>query len=169
MQYEFTQRWTKEDYIAFTMNHMVTSIFKVSNLILFGGSIGYLLVTPFFTGEYTFFYLGIGIFLFLVLFLMFTKKNAGKAYEKNKEKMFVNYRLDENGLTYLNVEGELTKHWNEFYSIKETEDYFFIYFNKHNGMLLAKRDFSSEVTRFVVAKCNEHMVDKRKIKFLEVQ
>ncbi len=100
---------------------------------------------------------------------MFTRKNAGKAYEKNKEKMFVNYRLDENGLTYLNVEGELTKHWNEFYSIKETEDYFFIYFNKHNGMLLAKRDFSSEVIRFVVDKCNEHMVDKRKIKFLEVQ
>ena len=84
--------------------------------------------------------------------------------------MVVKFRLDEEGLTYLNIEGELTKHWNEFYSIKETKEYFFIYFNKNNGMLLKKIDFTQEVNRFIIAQCNEHIVDKRKIKlFIEEQ
>lgn len=163
MSYEFKQEWTKEDYIAFTSNHMKTSVFKLSNIILFTASIGYLLLTPVFTDKWTFFYLGIGIFFFLVLFLLFTKVGAGKAYEKNKELMIVNYRLDSEGLTYLNVEGELTKHWSEFYSIKETEDYFFVYFNKNSGMLLAKRDFSTEINRYIISNCEEHMTNKRRI------
>ena len=165
MDYELKQAWTKEDYIAFSTNHMLTSVFKLSNILLFTFSIGYLLLTPVFTGSWTFFFLGIGIFLFLVFFLLFTKVGAGRAYEKHKDKMVINYRLNDEGLTYLNIEGELTKHWSEFYSIKETEDYFFIYFNKNNGMLLAKRDFSTEINRFIKRNCDEHMVDKRKIKW----
>ena len=81
--------------------------------------------------------------------------------------MTINFVLNDEGLTYKTKEGELIKPWNEFYSFKETKDYFFIYFNKHNGLLLAKRDFSNEIIDFVIRQINDHLVNKRKIKLLK--
>jgi hypothetical protein len=167
MNYEFKQAWTKEDYVAFATNHMLTSVFKLSNILLFTGSIGYLLLTPIFSGSWTFFYLGIGIFFFLIFFLLFTRYGAKRAYDKHKDSMIINFVLNDEGLTYLTNDGNLLKHWSEFYSIKETEDYFFVYFNKNNGMLLAKRDFGMDINRFIKDNCNKHMVNKRKIKWVK--
>jgi len=168
MEYKFTQTWTKEDYVAFAMNHMFVSVFKLSNIILFVVSIGYLVVTPFITGgDYTFFYLGIGVLLFLLSFLLFTKVGAKRAYEKNKDLMTINFLINNEGITYLNNNGELLKPWIEFYSFKETKDYFFMYFSKHKGMLLAKREISQELQKFIVTNVETHLVDKRKIKLLK--
>jgi len=167
MEFQFTQTWTKEDYVAFATNHMMNSVFKLSNLILFSISIGYLIIYPLFTKDYTFFFLGIGIFLFLISFLLFTRVGAKRAYEKNKDLMTINFRIDDEGMTYLNTEGELLKPWSEFYSFKESKDYFFMYFSKNKGMLLAKREVSDSLRRFIITSVQTHMVDKRRIKILK--
>ncbi|MCK5388351.1 MAG: YcxB family protein [Candidatus Izimaplasma sp.] len=168
MEYKFTQEWTKEDYIAFAMNHMKVSVFKPSNIILFTISIGYLTITPLVTGgDYTFFYLGLGVIIFLGAFLLFTRVGAGRAYEKNKDLMKINFLINENGLTYLNSNGELLKPWNEFYSFKETKDYFFMHFSKYKGMLLAKRELSDELQKYIIKNVTEHLVNKKKIKLLK--
>ncbi len=170
MEYKFSQTWTKEDYIAFSMNHMFMSVFKRSNIILFTLSISYLIITPLITGgDFTFLYLGIAIFLFLIAFMLFAKVGAGRAYEKNKDLMTINFLINEEGITYLNNNGELLKPWNEFYSFTENEDYFFMYFSKHKGMLLAKRDLNSDVQRYVVQQVKEHMVNQKKLKLLKVE
>ena len=62
MEYKFTQKVTKEDYIAFVTNHMKISFLKPVNIVLFVISIGYLMVSPFIIGEndYTFLFLSHG-------------------------------------------------------------------------------------------------------------
>ena len=168
MEYNLTQTWTKEDYVAFAMNHTMASVFKLSNIILFTVSIGYLTITPLVTGgDYTFFYLGIGVLVLLLFFLLLTRVGAKRAYEKNKELMTIHFRINEEGITYLNENGELLKPWNEFYSFKETKDYYFMYFSKHKGMLLAKREVSEELGKFIIDNVNTHLVDKRKIKIMK--
>ncbi len=168
MEYKFTQTWSKEDYIAFSMNHMFMSVFKLSNIILFTLSIGYLIITPLITGgDYTFLYMGVAIFLFLIAFMLFAKVGAARAYEKNKDLMTINFLVNEKGITYLNNNGELLKPWNEFYSFTETNEYFFMYFSKHKGMLLAKRDLSSELQQFVIAQVKQHMVNQKRLKLLK--
>jgi len=168
MEYEFTQTWSQEDYVAFAKNHMLSAIFKVSNIILFTVSIGYLLITPIISGgDFLFFFLGIGVLAMISLFLVYAINNSKKTYEKNKHLMTIDFVVNDEGLTYKTKEGELTKPWNEFYSFKETKDHFFIYFNKQNGLLLAKRDFSYELQSFIVKQINDHLVDKRKIKILK--
>jgi len=170
MEYKFTQTWTKEDYIAFSMNHMFVSVFKLSNVILFTLSIGYLVITPLVTGgDFTFLYLGVAIFLFLIAFLLFAKVGAGRAYEKNKELMTINFLINEAGITYLNNNGELLKPWTDFYSFTETDEYFFMYFSKHKGMLLAKRELSTELQRYVISQVKAHLVNQRKLKLLKVE
>ena len=170
MEYKFTQTWTKEDYIAFSMNHMFMSVFKLSNIILFTLSIGYLIITPLVTGgDYTFLYLGVAIFLFLIAFLLFAKIGAGGAYEKNKDLMTINFLINEAGITYLNNNGELLKPWLEFYSFTETDEYFFMYFSKHKGMLLAKRELSDELQKYIITQVKSHMVNQKRLKLLKVE
>ena len=167
MEYEFTQNWTQEDYVAFVTHHMMISVFKTTNLILFTVSITYLLITPFIYENFQFFFMGIAVFLFLIAFLIFTRYGAKRAYNKNVELMTIRFRLNDEGITYLNEDGELLKPWNEFYSFKETSNYFFIYFNKNKGMLLAKRDFSEEINKFIINNVLKHVVDQRKVKLIE--
>ena len=81
--------------------------------------------------------------------------------------MTINFKITDDGITYMNVEGELVKPWNELYSFSETEEYFFVYFSKHRGMLFAKRDFSYELRRFIIDNVQKHLVNKRKIKLLK--
>ena len=59
MEYNFTQKWTKEDYVAFAVNHLLQNFLKTRNLILYTISIGYLIITPLLTGRWEFFYVGI--------------------------------------------------------------------------------------------------------------
>ena len=167
MEYEFTQNWTQEDYVAFVTHHMMISVFKTTNLILFTVSITYLLITPFIYENFQFFFMGIAVFLFLIAFLIFTRYGAKRAYNKNVQLMTIRFRLNDEGITYLNEDGELLKPWNEFYSFKETSNYFFIYFNKNKGMLLAKRDFSEEINKFIINNVLKHVVDQRKVKLIE--
>ena len=61
MEYNFTQKWTKEDYVAFAVNHLLQNFLKTRNLILYTISIGYLIITPLLTGRWEFFYVGIGL------------------------------------------------------------------------------------------------------------
>ena len=154
MDYEFTQQWTEDDYVAFVTNHMMNSVFKFTNLMLF-------------TGNFQFFYMGLAVFLFLIAFMIFTRYGAKRAYKKNIDLMTIRFRLNDEGVTYLNAEGELLKPWNEFYSFKESEKYFFIYFSKHKGMLLAKRDFSEAINKYIIDNVLKHAVDQKRIKLLK--
>lgn len=169
MDYEFTQQWTQEDYVAFVTNHMMNSVFKFTNLMLFTISISYLIITPLITGNFQFFYMGIAVFLFLIAFMIFTRYGAKRAYNKNIDLMTIKFRLNDEGVTYLNAEGELLKPWKEFYSFKESEKYFFIYFSKHKGMLLAKRDFSEVINKYIIDNVLKHVVDQRKVKLLKAK
>ena len=81
--------------------------------------------------------------------------------------MTIHFRINEDGITYLNETGELLKPWNEFYSFKETKDYYFMYFSKHKGMLLAKREISAELGKYIIDSVKTHIVDKRKIKVMK--
>ena len=86
MEYRFTQKYSKKDYIAFAMNHMKISILKPLNIFLFIASIGYLILTPLLTGgDYTFLYLAIGLIIVLVLFLLFTWVGAARTYNKKTD------------------------------------------------------------------------------------
>lgn len=161
MKYTFTQNVTKEDYVAFVTNHIFLSFLRPFNLILFIISVGYLLVTPFLTGDFTFFYVGIGIFAFIFLLALFVRRNAKKTYERNPESFTMTYVVDDESLTYMTREGELVKNWPEFYRVKETNDYLFVYINQHSGLVLVKREIPSDAYRFIVEQLKQHVIAKR--------
>lgn len=167
MNYEFKQVWTKEDYVAFATNHLLINFMKLQNIILYSLSIGYLLITPVLTGKFTFFYIGIGLLVMMVFYVMFARRMAGKNYEKNKDLLSISFELNEEGLTYITKEGKMTEPWNEFYSVKETKDYFFMYFTPQKGFLLAKRDLSNTNKQYICKKLEEHMTNKRRLKLLK--
>ncbi len=167
MEYKFTQKVTKEDYIAFVTNHMKISFLKPVNIILFTVSIGYLMVSPFIIDEkdYTFLFIGVGIVLLLFAMILFARKNAAKQYDKSEEQFNMTYIVDDEKLIYMINEGNVEKQWIDFYSTVETEEYIYIYVNKNSGMVLVKRDIPTNVLSFVREKLKTH-VDARKVKLL---
>lgn len=167
MNYEFTQTWTKEDYVAFATNHLLNNFKKIQNLLLYSISIGYLLITPTLTGKFTFFYVGIALLVIIALYIVFARHTAAKGYEKNKEYLTISFELNQASLTYITKEGKLTEPWQNFYSVKETKDYFFIYFTAQKGFLLAKRDLTDSMKSFVIRMFQEHMTNKKHMKFLK--
>ncbi len=161
MNYTFTQNVTKEDYVAFVTNHIFLSFLRPFNLILFVISVGYLLVTPFLTGDFTFFFVGLGIFAFIFLLALFVRRNAKKTYERNPDSFTMTYDVDDEALKYMTREGELVKNWPEFYRVKETKDYLFVYVNQHSGLVLVKREIPSDAYRFILQQLEQHVIAKR--------
>jgi len=161
MNYTFTQNVTKEDYVAFVTNHIFLSFLRPFNLILFIVSVGYLLATPFLTGDFTFFFVGLGIFAFIFLLALFVRRNAKKSYDKNPEGFTMTYEVNEESLKYMTLEGELIKKWPEFYRVKETKDYLFVYINQHSGLVLVKREIPSDAYRFILEQLEQHVITKR--------
>lgn len=166
MEYEFTQKWTKEDYVAFATNHLFLNFLKTRNIVLYVVSIGYLLITPIMTDRWEFFYVGIGLVLIMGGFVIMARKAAGKGYERNKDSLSIDFVLNEEGLTYQTTEGTLTEKWEMFATVKETEVYFFMYFAAHKGFLLAKRDLSEEMIEFIRRNLLEHVVNHKRLKLL---
>lgn len=168
MNYEFKQTVTREDYIAFVTNHIKKSFLKVSNILLFTISIGYLIVSPFILDEqdFTFLYIGLAIVALLVGMVFFVRRNAGKTFDKNPNAFDMAYKADDAGLTYIVPEGEIQKNWNEFYSIHETEDYLYLYVNKNSGLLFVKSQINHDILQFVTANATKNMKAKH-IKLLK--
>ena len=167
MTYTFKQTWTKEDYVAFATNHLLINFFKVQNFILYFVSIGYLLITPLLTGKFTFFFIGLGLLAMMGFYILYARRAAGKGYEKNKDLLSISFVLNEEGLTYVTTEGEMTEPWAQFYSVKETKDYFFMYFTAQKGFLLAKRDLTEPMKNFIVKMFDEHMTNRRRVKLMK--
>jgi len=161
MNYTFTQNVTKEDYVAFVTNHIFLSFLRPFNLILFIISVGYLLVTPLLTNDFTFFFVGLGIFAFIFLLALFVRRNAKKTYEKNADSFSMTYTIDDESLKYQTKDGELVKKWPEFFRVKETQDYLFVYVNQHSGMVLVKREIPSDAYRFLLDQLKQHVIAKR--------
>lgn len=162
MNYSFTQNVTKDDYVAFVTNHIFLSFLRPFNLVLFVISVGYLLATPFLTGgDFTFFFVGLGIFVFIFLLAMFVRRNAKKTYDRNPDGFTMTYEVDDQSLKYMTREGELVKNWPEFYRVKETNDYLFVYINQHSGLVLVKREIPSDAYRFILQQLEQHVIAKR--------
>ena len=166
MEYKFSQKWTEEDYVTFAMNHLLLSFFKTQNIILYTISIGYLLITPLLTERWEFFYVGIGLLLLLGGYLIMARRAAVKGYERNKDSLSINFTLNEQGLIYETLDGKITDKWEQFYSVKETEKYFFMYFAAQKGFIVAKRDLTEEMVLFIRKNLLEHVVNQKRIKLL---
>ena len=74
MEYEFSQKWTKEDYVAFATNHLFLNFLKIQNIVLYSVSIGYLLITPIMTDRWEFFYVGIGLIVLMGGFFVLARR-----------------------------------------------------------------------------------------------
>jgi len=166
MEYEFTQKWTKEDYVAFATNHLLLNFLKTKNLILYTVSIGYLFMTPLLIGRWEFFFLGIGLIVLFVGYLFVAKRSAAKGYERNKDSLSIKFILNESGLIYETPDGTITENWAQFVNVKETELYFFMYFAANKGFLIAKRDLSEDMNRMIRRGLIEHVVNQKRIKLL---
>lgn len=166
MEYEFTQKWTKEDYVAFATNHLLQNFLKTRNLVLYTVSIGYLLITPILTERWEFFYVGLGLIALFVGYLFMAKRSSAKGYERNKESLSIQFILNEKGLTYKTPEGKITEEWDKFVYVKETEKHFFMYFAAHKGFLLAKRDLNEDMITMIRKGLLEHALNQKRIKLL---
>lgn len=166
MEYKFNQNWTKEDYEAFAVNHLIQNFLKTRNLILYIVSIGYLLITPFLTERWEFFYVGIGLIFMFIGYIFLAKRRAGKGYEKNKNNLSIQFTINDNGLMYETTEGTMTENWSNFTYVKETELHFFMYFSANQGFLLAKRDLTEEIILMIRKGLTEHVVNQKRIKLL---
>lgn len=168
MEYEFSQKVSRDDYIAFVTNHIKKSFLKLSNILLFTISIGYLVISPFVLGEqdFTFMYIGLGIVALLTAMVFYVRKNAGKTYDRNPDAFDMTYRLDEEKLTYIVPEGEIEKPWEEFHSLYETEDYLYLYVNKNSGLVFVKSQVTSEQLAFIIGHGKVNMKPKH-IKLLK--
>jgi hypothetical protein len=163
MNYEFTQKVSKEDYIAFVTNHIKISFFKLSNILLFTISIGYLMISPFVLGtdDFTFLFIGLGIILLLGMMMFYVRKNAGKTYDKNPNAFDMTYKITEENLVYIVPEGDITRKWDEFYSINETEGYLYLYVNKNSGLVFVKSQVNREIIDFIIRNASKTMKPKR--------
>ncbi len=166
MEYKFTQNWTKEDYVAFAVNHLLQNFLKTRNLILYTVSIGYLILTPLLTQRWEFFYVGIGLIVLFIGYLFMAKRSAAKGYDRNKESLSIEFTLNESGLMYETGEGIVTENWQNFTYVKETEKHFFMYFAAHKGFLLAKRDLSEDMIIMIRRGLQTHVVNQKRIKLL---
>ena len=136
MEYKFKQAVSKEDYVSFVINHMKQSFIKPVNIILFTVSIGYLIFSPFLMApedrNYTFTFIGLGLMLLLVALVIFSKKAAEKQYDKSAGGFDMEYEVTDDALIYIVADGNISKRWDEFFSVNENEKYLYIYVNKEN-------------------------------------
>lgn len=164
MEYKFKQEVSKEDYVSFVTNHMKQSFLRPVNIILFTISIGYLMVSPFLMeGErnYTFTFIGLGLILLLGGLVIFSKKAAERQYDKQQGSFDMEYEITDDALVYIIQEGNMAKQWYEFYSVRENEDYLYVYVNKQRGMLIIKRYISAEALAFIKTKLRENLKPNR--------
>lgn len=163
MEYHFTQHVSKEDYIAFLMNHLRMNIFKPANLAFFTIGIGYLAIAPFITGteNFTFTYIGIILVFVFILSIFLARYNAGKRYDKNAGKFDLSYTVDENGFSYKVSGQKMETKWMDFYSVAETKDYLYIFVSKDSGSVIVKRDISEEIIGFIKQQLASHLPKKR--------
>lgn len=163
MEYQFKQHVTREDYIAFLMNHIKMNIVKPINVVFFVILLGYLIAAPFITGtgDFTFTYIGFGLVGVMGLTLLIARRNAGKRYDKNAEKFDMSYHVDETAFSYVIGEQKIEKKWIDFYSASEVDDYLYIFVSRDSGTVLVKRDIPDDAIRFIRKQIRAHVAPKR--------
>lgn len=170
MEYNFQQHVSKEDYVAFFMNHLRMNILRPANIILFVFGFGYLGAAPFINGteDFLFTYIGLGLLAFMLLSVVFARINAGKRYDKNDGMFDMSYQVTEDAFLFMVGEQPVEKKWIDFYSATETKEYLYLFVSKDNGTVLVKREIQPEVINFIRAKLIAHLNPKR-VKLLQKQ
>jgi hypothetical protein len=161
MNYEVNQTLTREDYMAYVTNQLYNYFFRPFNLIIFGVIIIYLLIVPIFTENYGFMLIAVGAIALNALLIFYTRSRAKKFYDKNQDLIKMELLIEENELVYKNTDGNLTKKWFEFESVKETEEYFFLNVNRQSGLIIVKRELSPEGSAFLVEKLKASIKPKK--------
>lgn len=163
MEYNFHQHVTKEDYVAFFMNHLKMNILKPANVILFIFGFGYLAAAPFINGtnDFLFTYIGFGLLAFMLLSVVYARYNAAKRYDKNQGMFDMSYKINEEAFSFMVGDQPVEKKWMDFYSATETEDYLYIFVSKDNGTVLVKRDVPSDAIAFIRTQLRAHVNPKR--------
>jgi LPXTG-motif cell wall-anchored protein len=163
MEYKFTQHVTKEDYIAFLMNHLKMNIMRPFNMVLFIFGLGYLLLSPIITGtnNYAFTLIGLSLIFMMGVSVIFARRNAAKRYDKNQDMFDMTYLADEEGFSYLIGDEKVEKKWYDFYSASETEDYLYVFTSKDSGSVIVKREVPNEAIDFIREKLKKHVNAKR--------
>jgi hypothetical protein len=165
MEYHFSQHVTKEDYVAFLMNHLKMNLMRPFNLILFTFGLGYLLIAPFVTGDFTFTLIGLTLVVVMVFSVFLARFNAGRRYEKNKHLFDMSYRVDDETFSYMLGDKTIDKKWMDFFSANETKEYLYIFASKDSGSVLIKREIPNDAIAFIKAQLRAH-VDPKRVKLL---
>lgn len=169
MEYKFKQMLTKEDYVAFVTNHLRQGLLRPFNVVLFILCMGYLLASPFLPGNegnYNFMFIALGLVAMLAIMVVFSRRSAGKRYDKVKDEFDVEFTVDENKVVYSLSNGQfLDKPWNEFYRIFERGEYIYLYVNKNSGLVCVTRNLNQDIVAFIKRQINEHM-DPKKVKLV---
>ena len=163
MEYQFSQHVTKEDYVAFLMNHLKMNIMRPFNLTLFVVGLGYLLLAPIITGsgDFTFTIIGLALIAVMVVSVFFARYNAGKRYDQNKDMFDMTYRANDEGFAYIIGKEAVDRKWIDFYSAAETEEYLYIFASKDSGSVLVKREVPADAIDFIRNKLKAHVNPKK--------
>ena len=63
-------------------------------------------------------------------------------------------------LVYRNSDGNLEKNWYEFAKAKESDEYIYLAISKQSGLIIVKRQISSDALAFLYSRLKEHIVPK---------
>ncbi|PAT01801.1 hypothetical protein CI105_04750 [Candidatus Izimaplasma bacterium ZiA1] len=166
MEYKFTQQLTQEDYVEFVYTHAIAGMFTPFKKTLLVLSIAYLVLSPFFLGgSLTFMYIGIGVVIFLFMFLKLIKNNASRYYDRIKDSLKTENIVSDEGFHYEATEGTFDRMWSEFYSARETDIMIYIYVSKKAAIPVKKDVAGEEVITFIKQKLLDNAKNVTKFRF----
>lgn len=138
---DFNNKLTKKDYFAYLINR--NTFILVSPLII----IALITVFIFMVNKNGFQYSDIIYLLPILLFVLsyIQMNNAvNKAIKMNDETKSLKVVLDENKYKEITQKGETALEYNKFYSYYESKNYYYLYVDKVNALILPKREFSED-------------------------
>ena len=141
IQKNFKNKLTKKDYLLYLLNRNIFIL--VSPLIILS-----LIVVFIFMVDKDGFNSGDLLYLLpILLFILsyFQMKNAiNIAIKANSNTNDLTVILEENKYKEKTSNGENSLEYNKFYSYYENKNYYYLYVDKINGLILPKREFNQE-------------------------
>lgn len=161
MEFEVKQELNEKDYMAYVTNQLMSYFLRPINIGLYVvilGYMGYMLIT---TKEWIIILMVVAILGLNLLLIFYTRNKAKKFFKKNQDLIRMEFIFKEDMLIYKNVDGDLEKHWYEFTSARESEEYIYLSVNKQSGLIVVKRFLNSDALSFLYSRINTHMNPKR--------
>jgi len=138
---DFNRKLTKKDYFLYLINR--NTFILISPLII----ISLIVVFIFMVNKDGFQF---GDILYLLPILLFVlsylqMNNAvNRAIKSNNETDSLKVILEENKYKEITSNGESSLEYNKFYSYYESKNYYYLYVDKVNALILPKREFNSD-------------------------